>query len=365
MQRMALAILIGLLANGFAAADPPTDNDRLVDDRRVSVLHLRSQARVAALPVTLAVVLDFTDADPVLIEAIGAQPLEDADTFAGLEVTHERIVSELDALGVNLARVLVDGAVRCRVTVDLPIPPEAVAAETPEQPVDGAPLIRKIASEPVAEDAAQTLADAIRAYAAAEFDEAATDVEVSFERGRQDFLELTSPPFRFAIRGGSGSRLGLREFKVTIYRDERRQRTVSVFAHVRLERRVLVAAKPLNIGGLITADSVEPATRIFDEDSDLGLTHAEAIIGQKVRHFVPAGELLGTDDIEAVDLVQRSRPVTVVSHGAVGLRVTGTALDAGQYGETIRVRLGSSRRDQRVIRGVVIGVGQARMTEDE
>ncbi|RMF75568.1 MAG: flagella basal body P-ring formation protein FlgA, partial [Planctomycetota bacterium] len=109
---------------------------------------------------------------------------------------------------------------------------------------------------------------------------------------------------------------------------------------------------------------VEPATRIFSDDSDLGFTHAGAIVGQKVKRFVPAGEMIRTDDLEAVDLVRRSRPVTVSSDGAIGLRVTGTALDAGKYGETIRVRLGSSRRDQRVIRGIVVGAGQVRMLED-
>jgi flagella basal body P-ring formation protein FlgA len=78
---------------------------------------------------------------------------------------------------------------------------------------------------------------------------------------------------------------------------------------------------------------------------------------------VPVGQMIRRDDIKHVDLVRRSQPVTVTGGDNVRIRITGDALDTGGLGDTIRVRLGKSRRSQRVIRGVVTGVGMVRLAE--
>jgi flagella basal body P-ring formation protein FlgA len=178
---------------------------------------------------------------------------------------------------------------------------------------------------------------------------------------------LTTPPFDFSIRGNRGQKLGLREFSITLRRDGRTQRTVRIGAQVKLVKQVLVAAKPLNVGAYVKRDGLEYATRIFTTEAELGIDHAEQIIGQRVKHFIPAGQMVRAGDLKSVDLVKRSQPVTVIGSVAggerVSMRITGDALDSGGYGDTIRVRLGDSRESYREVRGVVSGVGTVRLMD--
>lgn len=353
----------------------------LMFDREVSELRLRDRATVAGDAITWGDVLDFSAADPRLKAELAARPLvEDA---AGLtEITYEQVVERLDAAGVNLARVLVVGAYRCQVQVsgggqvalasdEAPSArdgaavgawPDAGAGEVQAAFRASAPLLRRT---PNGDGAVLTLEDHIRQHVLREWADAGGTPELAFERGRDEFLSLTSPPFEFNVRSGHGERLGLREFKVVIYRDGRLQRTVSVFARVSVVREVLVAARPLNIGTFVRPDAVLFAKRIFDSDGGLGITDAQQVIGQALQRFVPEGQMLRIEDLKAVEMVQRSRPVTVYSDGAVQVRLTGTALDGGGLGEMVRVRIGESRGSRRIVRGQVTGVARVKMLEGE
>jgi flagella basal body P-ring formation protein FlgA len=358
-----ISLLSAVLA-GSAAAD--------VVEKNLSHLKLRAQAHVRGDVVTVSDVLVFTRADPRLLSEIGEEPIA-ADLIPGAEtqISHDQIVERLAELGVNLARVLVSGSLSCHVTLE-PIAVETSADDIAEEP----PLLREGAED----GGAATLANVLRSHIENELapvcrvashgrraddstDTGDGTVEIEFERAGEEFLELTTPPFDFAIHGGRGQRLGLREFSVTLRRDGRVQRTVRIGARVKLVKQVLVAAKPLSIGGYIKHDSLEYATRVFSSDQDLGIDHPEQVIGQRVKNFVPAGQMIRDCDLKSVDLVRRSQPVTVVGGDSVSIRVTGDALESGGYGETVRVRLGDSRKNRREIRGVVVGVGTVRLAD--
>lgn len=324
---------------------------------QVSTLRLQANATARGETVTLADVLDFSQADARLVEAIGAQPVltMPADS-AVLELSHEQIVKRLAELGVNMTRVLVNGALVCRVVIGA-APSDEAAAPPPEPPL----LLAPGGAAPPAE---QTLGDAIRTFAQRELAPDGGRVEVVFERAGQEFVQLTSPPFEFSIQAERGPRLGLREFRVSIRREGRKHDSLRISADVRLIRRVIVAARPLNIGGYISRDAIDFAERIFTADeADAGFTQPEQIVGQRVARFVAAGEMLKTQDVESADMVKRSRPVSVVSSGPVAVRAVGVALDSGGYGESVRVRLGESRKDRREVRGVVVGVGTVQLAE--
>ncbi len=336
---------------GTAAAD--------LIEKDVSLLRLRPQAGVCGDAVTLADVMDFTQADPRLLTEIGDRPvMVELKAPAATEITHDQIVERLEELGVNLARVLVSGALSCRVTLE-PVAAEAPPPDTALEP----PLVRRRTSEA----GGTTLADVLQARIENELSSAGGAVEVEFELAGQEFLELTTPPFDFSIRGQRGQKLGLREFRVTLRRDGRTQRTVRIGARTKLVKQVLVAAKPLNIGAYVKSGSLDYATRIFTSGADLGIDHPEQVIGQRVKNFVPVGQMVHAGDFKSVDLVKRSQPVTVIGSVAdsagVSVRITGDALDSGGYGDTIRVRLGDSRATHREVRGVVSGVGLVRLTD--
>ncbi len=316
----------------------------------LSRLRIKPEALVRGDVVRLADVLDFSQADPTLARALGDKPAL-VESAGAAVIGYQQINEQLARLGVNMARVLVCGASQCRILRPT-APPPATGATAPE----AAPLLR-----PQPHDGRQTLADVLRQRLQRELARLGGTVEVEFERAGAEFLALTTPPFEFSVRGGRGATLGLREYRVTIRRDGRTQRTVRIGARVRLTKRVLVAARPLNMGTYITSDSLEYAPRAFTSADDLGIDHVEQVVGQQVRHFVPAGAMVRKSDLKDVDLVRRSQPVTVIGGGPVSVRITGDALDSGGFGDTIRVRLGENRRSRRVVRGVVTGVGTVRL----
>ena len=322
----------------------------------VSQLKLRAQATVAGPQVTVADVLSFGADDQELFEHIGDKPiLTDPRAALPAYVTHEQIVKRLDELGVNLSRVLIHGAVKCQVSRSVPEPQPPAAANSTS---------RAHAPDDQATNGTRTLADVLHTYLDSDLAELGGKAEVDFERAGQEFLELTAPPWDFRVSASGREKLGLREFRVVIRRDGQTQRKAEIFAQVRLVRPVVVARKPLNPGTFIRSDDLGVETRVFEHGVALGPSRTEEVVGQQVRKFVPVGGVVASDAIKAVDLVVRSRPVTVTGEGsAVQVRLTGVALDSGGYGDTVRIRMGDSRQDRRTLRGVVTGLGTVRLAE--
>ncbi len=328
----------------------------------VSRVKLRAQVTVTGAVVTLGDVLVLRGADPELAARLEAAPLAARFGPAGapLVVTHAQIVRRLEELGVNLGQVLVAGALECEVT-HAPAADAPGAADEPGAPADA------LRAEATAVDAAgRTLADVLRAETAAEFARLGGTLDLVFERAGAELLELTSPPWEFAVSSrAAAERLGLREFRVVIRRDGRVQRTATLTAQVRLARPVVVAARPLSVGNIVRRDDVRLETRVSDEGLPEGLGRIEEVVGQQVRRLVPVGAVVTPDVLRSVPLVQRSRPVTVLSEtGGVRVRVTGVALDDGAYGEAVRVRLGDARNSRQTLRGVVMGLGTVRLNAE-
>ncbi len=281
---------------------------------------------------------------------------------AKVVITHEQVVRRLDELGVNLARVLVSGALKCEVTIQPPAAPT-----TPSAGAVGdvsAPLPRPVpATQPTG---ARTLADVARAHVRQELAAQGEDVEVTFERAGQDYLGFTTPPFEFSVSSTRGEKLGLREFRVAIRREGQAPQTARLFAQVRIVRKVLVALRPLSIGNTVRKEDLGFETRVFDRAGQLGLTKLEEAIGQEVKRFIPGGQMIQADALRARALVRRSQPVTIVGTSEnVRLQLTGEALDSGSFGDAVRVRIGDGRRKQQMLRAVVTGIGTVRLAEGE
>jgi flagella basal body P-ring formation protein FlgA len=329
-------------------------------DVDVTCLKLRAEAVVYGGAVKIADVLAPVGGDTKLLDQIGNEPVASKAGAAPLAVvSHEQILRRLEELGVNLARVLVSGALTCRVTVRAPAPAGEIvlAADTELSPLRSVPAATE-------ESGGRTLAAAIRKYVNGELKALGGTAEVKFEHAGQEFLQLTTPPWEFHVSSTAKDKLGLREFHVLIRRDGESQRKVEVFGQVRLVRPVVVARKPLNPGNVVRPDDVGVETRVFEQAVGLGFAEPAATIGQQVKKFVAMGELVPTDALKAGELVVRSRPVTVIGDNAsVQVRLSGVALDSGGYGDTVRVRLGDARRDRKILQGTVTGVGTVRLAE--
>jgi len=321
---------------------------------QVSSLKLRGNAVATGGKLTLADVLDFSQSDPALLAAIGEKPVSAAAEQTPGEVTHEMLVARLRELGVNMARVTVSGSLACRVEQAQPV------ATTSESTQEVTPLVREAAGEkPV------TLADAIRAQIADQLASLHGEIDVNFEAAGREFLELTTPPFDFTIRGPRGVQLGVQEFSVSIRRDGRLYRAIRIGAMVKMTRKVVVASKPINVGTYIRPDSLELAERTFSSNEEIGVEQTDRLVGQQATAFMPVGQIVRLRDIKAVDLVKRSQSVTVVGDGAIQLRLTGVALDSGGFGETVRIGIGDKKGHKREVRGTVTGVATVKLNTEE
>ncbi|MFN0138337.1 MAG: flagellar basal body P-ring formation chaperone FlgA [Phycisphaerae bacterium] len=346
-------IIAAVAALGCAAAV----TDELIQPQH-SALRLRPAIVASDDALTLAEVLDFSAADAQLLAAIGDKSLSEKTAATLLtEVTHEQIVARLKELGVNLARVTISGSLRCRIEQS-----QAVVAADTRPAADEPPLVRPIGDLDAGE--ATTLAAIIREQVATSLSSLSGTVDVAFEMAGKEFLDLTSPPFELSVRGPRNPQLGLQEFSVVIRRDGKMQRTVRIGAMVKLTRKVVVAAKPINAGTFVRADSLTLADRTFNSIDEIGIEETERLIGQQATTFVPVGQMVRLRDIKSVDLVKRSQAVTVVGDGAIQLRLSGTALDSGGYGESVRISIGDKKGRKRELRGVVTGVATVRIAEE-
>jgi flagella basal body P-ring formation protein FlgA len=343
-------VLVGILLLAMRSSSA----DELIASA-VSTIRLRAQAIVQQHPATLGDVLVLDRADGRLREAIADAPVWPADPDLA-HFTHEQILERLGALGINRTRILVGGAAACHVTFEQPDPPAA-----PGSDAESAPLFRAVpASE--SSEASTSLAAIITAHVDRELASLGGKAEIDFERAGEPFLSLTSPPWDFDVRSADREKLGLRELQVTLRRDGRLQRKPTIMARVQMLKEVLVAEAPLNVGAVVRPQDVRVEPRLFERLSDVGLDDLQRVTGQHVKRFVAAGQMLAEADLQPVELVKRSRPVTVLGSGAgVRVNLTGTALDSGNYGEPVRVRLGETRRDQRVVRGIVSGLGTVQL----
>ncbi len=330
-----------------------------------ATLRIRPQATIVGRAPTLADVLVIEAQS--LAEAIGEKPAAPGLRIpAHTELSHEQIARRLEELGVNLGDVLLIGASRCRVRIEAEEPPSP-ATPAPERaaPADG----HAGAAPPEIQNSnpdAETLGDALRRFIQQDVARLGGEAEVAFERAGQEFLRLSGPEWEFQINAIRGvGALGLREFRVALRRDGRTQRMVTIGARVRLTRDAVVARRPLSVGNIVRRDDVEVVRRVFDSADDAGFAAAEEVVGQQVKRFVAAGQLCRRGDLTPLDLVQRSRPVTITGGGAgIEMRMAGLALDSGKLGQSVRVRVGDSRKDQRELRGVVTGVATVRLAED-
>ncbi|MCA9242524.1 MAG: flagellar basal body P-ring formation protein FlgA [Phycisphaerales bacterium] len=375
--RLIVATLMASVSTGVAQVTPEE-----APVMRPAFSQLRMYAEVAVAPgqVTFGDVLSFDDADPQLIEAIRDLPVtRSASTCPGaLMLSHDEVRAQLRSVGVNMALITLTGARVCRVTAVAQ--PAASGDASANNTLQTAPVL--LASAPPADDRAivtgqtttttarvhtggvSTLQDAIHAYVARELAPYG-EPEIGYGVGSEALLSLMAPPFSFSVRSAAGSPLGTRTFRVTISRDGRDQREVAVVAHVRLIRPVVVAERPLNLGQVIAPLDVRVEKRPFDTLENVELAEPGAVIGQQASRFMRIGEVVTEKDIKRAALVQRSQRVKLIqTQGGVHIEFIGSALESGGFGETIRVRVGESRRDRQEALGRVVGPGRVELISE-
>ncbi len=130
---------------------------------------------------------------------------------------------------------------------------------------------------------------------------------------------------------------------------------VYVPVRVRREADVVVLAKPVRGDEPIGPEHLAVQRRELGAKDVAAITDPTAVVGKRLRKAMPAGAVLGQDDVDGEAALKRGDPVTLVSRaGGMEVRMGGRVLGAGRVGSTVSVENTASRR---IIRGRVIGPG--------
>lgn len=127
--------------------------------------------------------------------------------------------------------------------------------------------------------------------------------------------------------------------------------TIYVPVSVRSRIKVWVLRKPEGQGARLSAADLVAQTRLVTGLAAGYLTDLAMLGRSTLRHALPAGAVVHTDDLLADFLVHQGQPVTLVaSLDGVRVRAQGVALQAGRYGALIRVQ---NRSSSKVVQGTV------------
>ena len=131
--------------------------------------------------------------------------------------------------------------------------------------------------------------------------------------------------------------------------------TLYVPALIRRAQTLVVAARPIARGTILTAVDVEVVTRLLSSTPGGVLDDPDLAVGRVAIRDIAAGSTLNANQLKTPQIVKRGQSVTLtLANGPVAVRVAGTALRDGTLGERIPVRNVNSKR---VVEGVILADG--------
>jgi flagella basal body P-ring formation protein FlgA len=192
-----------------------------------------------------------------------------------------------------------------------------------------------------------TLERAIRRFVREQLSDmgGAPDLQLSRTQEASKALALSGPEFDFRVRSADVRRLGLVSFEVDILRGSERVQTLHILGDLALRRSVVVAAKPINRGQVVSEEYVRLAERRFRRPEQLGETDPQQVLDKQARRFVDRGAMITARDVKTIPLVRRGDLVTVWNRSrGVSLKTVAKALGTGGLGAVIEVKSERSGR---------------------
>jgi flagella basal body P-ring formation protein FlgA len=136
--------------------------------------------------------------------------------------------------------------------------------------------------------------------------------------------------------------------------------TVYVPVKVKLFRPVVVSARALAGGHIITAADVKLEARDIASFNRGYMKKMKNIIGQQLKYPLARGTVINPNNLKPQKVIGRGDVIMLIAvAGQMEVRMSGTALSDGVVGERVRVKNISSKR---VVEGVVDGPGIVRVT---
>ncbi len=132
--------------------------------------------------------------------------------------------------------------------------------------------------------------------------------------------------------------------------------SIYVPAQVRLFREVIVVARPLRRGAVVTSDDYNLVEREVGLLNQGYLTDPAQAEGFKLTRAVVADLVLAPVHLETAEVIRKGDQVVITARSSsISVRMPGEALSDGSPGQQIRVR---NLQSKRVVKARVVGPGQ-------
>jgi flagella basal body P-ring formation protein FlgA len=373
--RTLAAIAIACLAGSAWADDAvipqivadPGDKVITRDPSAIAKLEIRDRATVAGTEVRLKHVCVWPAADDAMFASLADLVLVRIDPAASFTtITHEQIRTILHDAGVNQAVINFAGATVCTIDrVDNPFN----EAEALDAWARGAENIVPVNSE---KTQAVILADAVtqqqqrlhpattqpsalvvtdtRSLQSVLTEDIATRLnlpaaalQVDFRAEDRGLLSLTSLQVKFDIEPHRTAELGEWRWVVSITSGVT-TRKVQIIAQVRAWQEQVVVKNLVAFKNTIRAEDVEVRRALVDRIGD-GAAPLDAVVGSAAVRELKPGMVITPRLIAPVELARSGQLITVIMRrGGVEIRTVATAMEAGSYGQTIRVKNNATRQ---------------------
>jgi flagella basal body P-ring formation protein FlgA len=185
----------------------------------------------------------------------------------------------------------------------------------------------------------RTLRDLLIADLAQRLNLAPENLQVDFRPQDQRILNLCDSQFTFALDAVRVRSLGPVEWAVTIATADASQQKVTIPATARVWQDQLIVAKPIAYKQIIqSTDVTEKRSLVSDSGGDPIVTRSQAI-GQQAARELKSGTVLTARMIDPIQLVKTGQYVTInVSQGGVQIKTVARSLEAGTFGQSIKVK---------------------------
>lgn len=313
-----------------------------------ATIELRNEATVVGEEIRLRQIARWSQQDDAVLMPLGELVLARVSSGAPFRgITLEEIKQTLRDAGVNIAALNFVGATACTVNrsdvqyderialqqwIDARQPTEVPATGPSTQPLaDSTPIVQ-------GENPVRSLRALLVEDLAARLLTPPDSIQMNFKPEDQRLLNLAEPLFRFEIEPLKVRNLGDVEWLVLIVAGEDVQKA-RISGTARAWQNQLVVSKPLAPKQIIRdEDLIERRTLVDRLSDDPLLTRAEAV-GQQASRELKPGTLLTARTVDAVQLVKAGQYVTItLKQGAVNIKTVARAMEAGSYGQTIRVK---------------------------
>ena len=277
--------------------------------------------------------------------------------------------------GVNLSNINFSGAVTCTVDrSDIAVDekdalqkwrdakenPGKEPAPAPALPIQQQPALQEAAAAdgatapapetPVASEGPfHTLRDILVEELAGRLNVDPKSLQVSFNPKDERALILSEPQFRFQVVPQRAKSLGPVSWEVHVITDTGIQK-VAISAMAKAWQEQIVLAKPISAKQLIREEDVVEKRALVDKIDDQPLLTRQQVVGNQSARDLKPGAVFTAKMVEPVPLARPGQFVTITLTTAnVKVKTVARAMEAGSFGQTIRVKNEATKEIYEVI----------------